>query len=356
MMTPNNIAALINLLGFITGAALYAMLLTMILRSSSSGFRSYESSAQGETTLSGAERLLLGTALLGLVWNLGALVIYGVRDWQIAKPAAWFEAAVFTSLGFLPAVVVHFVLHAGQRLRRRPGSLVIVSAAYFLSSYAGILHFQAALTGLEMPSGVALRSLTYGFIGITTALFIYARRSSMWKRTIWVVALAVFAVSALHLSSHTSGDYPWFVELLGHHASLLLVLAILYQDYRFALVDIFLKRALALVVLIGTAFGLYVLVIARLFKLRDINGDPDTRAVAALLGLWIGTALIYSVLKRWVSWFVDSIVLHRVDYQELRDELTLTAAASEHTEEILNYGLPEAETSTDCKRYWMDRH
>ncbi|MBK8315803.1 MAG: histidine kinase [Acidobacteria bacterium] len=349
-MTPHNISALVNLLGFLTGAALYAMLLAMILRSSSLGFRSHEISARGQGFLSAAERLLLGTALLGLIWNLGALVIYGVRDWEIAKPAAWFEAAVFASLGFLPAVVVHFVLHAGQWLGRRPGSLIIVSAAYILSSYAAVMHFQAAFSGGEMPSGVALRSLTYGFGGITAALFVYARRSSMWKRTIWVVALAVFAVSALHISRHASGDNPWFVELIGHHASLLLVVAILYQDYRFALVDIFLKRAMALIVLIGMAFGLYVLVLARLFRLRDSNGDLDTRAVAALLGLWIGTALIYSLLKRWVSWFVDTIILQRVDYQELRDELAMTAASNERTEDILNricLRLKQALTAND---------
>ena len=61
-----------------------------------------------------------------------------------------------------------------------------------------------------------------------------------------MVALAVFAVSALHLSHHEGQDYPWWIELAGHHASLPLVVVILYQDYRFALADIFLKRALLL--------------------------------------------------------------------------------------------------------------
>ena len=61
---------------------------------------------------------------------------------------------------------------------------------------------------------------------------------------LWVLAFAVFAVSALHLSEHQLQD-KWFIELAGHHGSLLLAFAVLYQDYPFALADLFLKRALA---------------------------------------------------------------------------------------------------------------
>ena len=38
---------------------------------------------------------------------------------------------------------------------------------------------------------------------------------------------------------------PLVVEIFGHHASIPLIFAILYRDFRFALADIFLKRALA---------------------------------------------------------------------------------------------------------------
>jgi hypothetical protein len=42
-----------------------------------------------------------------------------------------------------------------------------------------------------------------------------------------VAALALFAVSALHLSHHEGRDYSWWVEVIGHHASLPLAMAIL---------------------------------------------------------------------------------------------------------------------------------
>jgi hypothetical protein len=60
-----------------------------------------------------------------------------------------------------------------------------------------------------------------------------------------VLALALFAVSASHLGRFHAGDDGWAVELIWHHAAIPLAFAILYQDYRFALADLFLKRALA---------------------------------------------------------------------------------------------------------------
>jgi two-component system, LytTR family, sensor kinase len=352
-MTPHNIAALVNLLGFITGGALYAMLLALVLRAA----RPVTNSTHEKRVTLWTERLLLATALLGLLWNLGALIIYGARDWGAGRTSAWFEAAVFTALGFLPAVVVHSVSRAGEGLIRRNGATgrvrlrrggfdwdgamgaevwmqLITVVAYGLSAFAGLLHFHSAQTGGDTPSATALRALTFGFSGVTLVLIIFVRRSSIWKRALWVVALSVFAVSALHLSQHTGGEDSWFIELIGHHASLPLVIAMLYQDYRFALADIFLKRALALVVLVVVAFGLYLIVAAPL--LLAANGDPEPATVGALIALWIGTALVYPPLRRAIAWFVDAVVLRRANYQELRDELARVAASSEDPQEILD--------------------
>lgn len=326
-MESQNIAALVNLLGFITGAILYAMLLVMVVRSADP----FSPTGYGQRSASSVKWLFLTTALLGLLWNLGALAIYGVRDWELGEPSPLFVSAIFTALGFLPAVVVHSVLWD-----RRRSSQAISLLAYLLSASASILHFYAAATGKETPSPTGLRALTIGFSILTVMLLIYARRSPMWKRAWWVVALAVFAVSALHLSSHTQGDAPWLIELIGHHSSLPLVLAMLYQDYRFALADIFLKRALALVTLVSLAFGLYVLVAAPLLRTSSASGDLSPVAVGVLLGLWLGTALIYPYLRGWIVWFVDTVVLRRADYQKLLDETARVIALSDNEEEIFN--------------------
>ena len=59
-----NAAELVNFVGFITGAVLYAMLLALVLRSPARDRR-----PRGDP-------LPLATAVLGLIWNLGELFAY----------------------------------------------------------------------------------------------------------------------------------------------------------------------------------------------------------------------------------------------------------------------------------------
>jgi len=260
-MTAPAAAALINLLGYITGSVLYAMLLVMAL-----GRQSIASSI-GMGGIGGAssektDRLPLLTALLGLAWNLGAIAAHVMRSFANVRPFPSLMAAAFTALGFLPAVVVHSLLRTGAGWRRRPAALAMTVVAYGLSATAGALHFQQAIVSGAAPSQWALRVLTIGFAALTVALLLIVRRQSGWRRAVWVSALALFAVSASHLSHHEGSDYSWWVEVIGHHASLPLAVTILYEDYRFALADIFLKRALALVLLVALASGLYLNVVA----------------------------------------------------------------------------------------------
>ncbi len=332
MTTPA--AALLNLLGFITGSALYAMLLAMVVSEPHVG------RAVGDDR--NPDRLPLLTGLLGLAWNLGALATVGLQSFGFGR--SWptlslITAAAFTALGFLPAVVVNSVLRAGEGLKRRPGALWMTVFAYTLSAVAGVLHFHHAAVFKFAPSHWALHTLTIGSIVLTPSLLIYTRRQPGqvgWKKAGWVLALAVFAVSALHLSHHEGREFSWGIELIGHHASLPLALAILYQDYRFALADIFLKRALALALLAALTFGLYLWVVAPLGGGRDTRGDFEPAATGLLLGLWILTALAYPAIRRAVSRFVDAVVLRRTDYEMGRAKIAQAVGAHEEPEGVLD--------------------
>jgi hypothetical protein len=87
-----------------------------------------------------------------------------------------------------------------------------------VSATAGALHLQQAIVSGAAPSQWALRVLTIGFAALTVALLLIVRRQSGWRRAVWVSALALFAVSASHLSHHEGSDYSWWVEVIGHHA------------------------------------------------------------------------------------------------------------------------------------------
>ncbi len=321
-MTTSAAAALLNLLGYITGLSLYAMLLAMVLRGPL---------AASTHNADKADRLPLITAVLGLAWNVGALIGFGVHSFGLWPSSSLIAATAFTALGFLPAVVVHSVLRTGAEWRR-PMAMVMVIAAYGLSAAASALHFHQAFASQIAPSHWALHILTFGFVALIVALLVMTRGQQGRGRAGWAVALAVFAVSALHLSHHEGKEYSWWIELSGHHASLPLVVAILYQDYRFALADIFLKRALSLVLLMALAFGLYLNVAVPLLDHR--NSDPV--AIGLLLGLWVVTALAYPWLRRAVVWFVDAVVLRRTDYEALRAEIAQRIAVSETPEQVLD--------------------
>lgn len=342
-MTTTATAALLNLLGYVTGAALYAMLLAMVCNRSRVVWAD-----EAESQREGSDRLPLLTALLGLAWNVGALAVVGLQGvvsvrWRMGL---WLwpliNAAAFTALGFLPAVVVHALLRTRDGLQARRAALGMTLIAYALSVAAGVLHFHHAVVDRFAPSHWALHILTLGFVGLTGTLLIYTRRQpgaapdTRWQGAGWALALAVFAVSALHLSHHEGREYSWWIELIGHHASLPLALAILYQDYRFALADIFLKRALALVLLVALACGLYLTMAAPLLARRGTQGEGAALAIGLLLGLWVATALVYPLLRRAVNRFVDAIVLRRADYEAVRIEMAQGLTAQDAPADVLD--------------------
>jgi two-component system LytT family sensor kinase len=301
---------LLNLVGLSTGVVLYAMLLTMVVRA-----------GRAVGMSSRFDPLLLVTSILGLVWNLCALPAYELPKVGIEGPFPALVAVGFCALGFLPAVVVHSVLRGEREGVRGALKRSIATIAYVVSAVAALLHLEAAWAGSSVPSSVGMRLLTYTFVALVVPLAAVTRGQPGARRALWAAALATFAVSALHLSQFHQGERPWLVELLGHHASVPLVFAILYQDYPFALADLFLKRALALLSLVAVAFVAIVTLGSRsaLFN-QFVRVDP--RQVGALVTLWVGTALLYPALRRVTAWFVDTIVLRRPDYLSLRTTIT----------------------------------
>ncbi|HEY2325555.1 MAG TPA: histidine kinase [Thermoanaerobaculia bacterium] len=296
-MPSNDVAVLMHLAGFLTGAALYGILFVLVAR-----------------RLGSSDRLPLLTAILGLIWNLTGLAAYGVRDLFGRDPHPYLIASAYSALGFLPAVVVHSVLRSETRAKTRRAAQAVIFMAYVASTVAEGLLFLAAKQGIA-PSTAALQVLTISYAALTLPVMLLTRRRRGSVRAWSFVALAVFAVSALHLS-HTEGtNEPWLVELIGHHASIPLIFAILYQDFRFALADLFLKRALALFGLLGIAIGLYAGVQVPLLAQHASRNDPV--AIGVSVSMWTAMALLYPLLRRGSSWIVDRLVLRRANYAEL---------------------------------------
>jgi signal transduction histidine kinase len=239
-------------------------------------------------------------------------------------------AWAFAALCFLPAVVVHSALRTVEQTGRRHGRL-IAGSAYAMSGIAAVMHFYSAIN-VGPPSYWALRGVTFGFGALLLALLIITRNQQGRGRILWVVAMSVFAVSALHLSNHEFGEDPWWLQLAGHHASLPLVLLILYQDFRFAFADIFLKRALSFIFLAALIFGMFA------FAVLDILNQKPTseRSIALLLALWALTGILAPFLSRTAAWLIDKVVLRRADYTLLVRGLSDTFERCENPSSILD--------------------
>ena len=299
-MNVLNSAVLINLLGFTVGVALYGLLLVMVIR-----YRSRKSKV---------DFLLLTTAVLGLLWNTGELFSIFYRDFFQTSISPMLSAVSFSALGFLPSVVVH----SAEKSKNKFG--ILSATAYALSFFATVIHFQSAIFYNIAPSNFALKILSFGSIALLIGLLTLNFKQALDNKTIWASALLIFAVSAFHLSG-TAEENSWFVELVAHQSSLPLAIAILLQDYRFAFADLFLKRAVSLILLAILAFILYVFVASPLLKFHETHDRNDAQAIALILTLWMATALVYPVLHKFAVWLVDKIILHRADYEKLQNRI-----------------------------------
>jgi hypothetical protein len=313
-----NAAEVLNLVGFVTGTALYAMLLSLVLRRS-------------------VQMLPLATALLGLIWNLGELAAYLLPRGGYLTESIALWAMSFPALGMLAAVVVHSVA------RELPRGFVLTAVAYGCSTAASLLHLGTVLTGNPEPSSIAFLLLTICYSFIIVALGVMTRAQANGPRVLWVLALALFAVSASHLGRFHAGDDGWAVELVGHHAAIPLAFAILYQDYRFALADLFLKRALTLVAVVAIAFTGYTIVTL-------LPAGP--LAVGVLLALWVATSLVSPWLHRRIVRFVDESLLGRADYFELRAGIGQALQAQHSIEAVLDTACARLAPALAAKEAW----
>lgn len=317
-MNGFNAAVLVNLLGFAVGISLYALLGVMVIRLGKPGRAAH------------SNFLLLTTAFLGLLWNLTELLVFVSRDFGITGPFPFATAASYAALGFLPSVVVH------SAQQDTPKTHWLTYGAYGLSTFAAALHFAEIFSGGNAPSNIALQTLTLGSLTLAAALLILNFRQTFEKKAVWAAAMLIFAVSTLHLGGNREGN-SWVVELVAHQSSLPLALVILYQNYRFAFADLFLKRSISLILLTLVASSLYVWVAAPLLRYHETHDRIDAQAIGLILALWIGTALVYPALHRLAVWLVDKIILHRIDYGKFQVAYAARLEKLDAEENVLNF-------------------
>jgi hypothetical protein len=144
-------------------------------------------------------------------------------------------AASFSVLSVLPAVLLHISLGSDHR--------PVWVAGYVLSTVAVALHAGDLLTGAPRFHYAALLLVTVGFACLTIISVLLGLRQdnrAAGSRLAGAMGLFLLAISFAHFGS----DHPrqaWSGEIALHHAGIPLALLVLLQDYRFLLLDAFLR-------------------------------------------------------------------------------------------------------------------
>jgi two-component system LytT family sensor kinase len=174
-------------------------------------------------------------AALALLWNLGSLVGLATAP-QGGEISDTIVAASFSVLSLLPAVLMHISLGP-----RRP---VLWVTGYAVSGLAIALHISDLVTAAPRFHYAGLLLITIGF-GALTAFSVIREtvaggEKSSGARLAGAMVLFLFAISFVHFGAAHDGR-AWSGEAILHHAGIPLALFVLLQDYRFLLLDAFIR-------------------------------------------------------------------------------------------------------------------
>lgn len=215
---------LVNMLGHSAGALIFGIFVYLLVRD------------RVTSGLAGS-RLTLIAAWLAFAWNLASLVVIAVdRPGSVLSQVL---VAVSSSvISLLPAVLLHLCL--GSRLRP------VMLGGYLMSTAAITIHLSELVVDAPARHSAALLMTTIGFGVLTLVAVAGAIRSKgderklLTSRTLGTMSLFLFSMSFVHLGS-SEAHASWPVELLAHHAGIPLALFVLLQDYRFLLLDAFIR-------------------------------------------------------------------------------------------------------------------
>jgi two-component system, LytTR family, sensor kinase len=272
---------IVNAIGHLAGAIIFGIFLVLALRGAA-GRRTREN------------WLSAVSAGLAWVWNavsFTSLVLpSGAAHWAL-------EAASFSSLSLLPAVLLHLSLNGKFR--------IITTSGYVLSAAASAMHVCERFWPATHVHQWALWVITIGFGGLTlisAAGVLFEGGHETRGKASQVLAsmcLLLFVVTFSHFGTGHPPS-PWSKELFVHHLGIPVALLILLQDYRFVFLDAFV-RFLANVFL-AALLALAGLRLAIILAPSDGAAHPlgDTLTVAGLCGLLMLFAYLRGIVNRWL--------------------------------------------------------
>lgn len=306
---------LVNTIGHGAGAVLFGFLLSLFLVN----WRQARQERSGLPALAAA---------LATLWNVGSMVALAAGP-ENGIVVDVFVAGSFSALSLLPAVLLH--IHLESRHRE------LWICGYALSAIAMVLHAADLLTRAPRFHYAALLLVTLGFAGLTALsvlLEMRERNHPAASRLAGAMGLFLLAISFAHFSA----GHPtraWSGEIALHHAGLPLAIFVLLQDYRFLLLDAFLRfvvnATLAAAALLGSIRVIQSMDLGRVME------DPFRAGLVFVGACLLLTAFVY-VRNRLQALLTRAIFL-RSNVEEPLRELHQLGRATQTEEEYLQNAM-----------------
>jgi two-component system LytT family sensor kinase len=335
-----NASLLINALGHSAGVLIFSIFLVLLIQDRAT--QRDRATDRATRRLRGGFKSLLAAAL-ALAWNLASLIVLGLNDPNTTFGAITI-AAGFSVLSLLPAVLFDLCLAdsplLGPRWDRRYRTLV--HAGYALSIAATILHI-AELFQHNAPYhawGLDLITIGFGVLTVIAAWQIWREDRApaaeptpnhiataarpvtqlprQASRLVGTMSLLLLAISFVHLGG-AHDQLIWSHELAFHHAAIPLALLILLQDYRFLLLDAFL-RFLANVLLAA----LFVSAAVVAWREGWLPNASTPFHLALLLAGASLTLIVFALLRTLVQRLLTRVVFRRPASEALLAALQTT--------------------------------
>ena len=264
-------------------------------------------------------------AALAMLWNIGSLIALATGP-SSGMVADVIVAASFSVLSLLPAALLHIHLE----LRHR----ALWVSGYSLSLVAVTLHVADLLTRAPRFHYAALLVVTLGFGGLTAlSVFLGMREKNRpaASRLAGAMGLFLLAISFAHFSSeHPS--HAWSGEVALHHAGLPLAIFVLLQDYRFLLLDAFLRFVLN--ASLAAAALLISIRAVQTPKLVDHIKHPFDAGLLFLSACLLLTAFVY--VRNRLQGVLTRVIFLRSNVEEALQELHHLGRATLNESEYLH--------------------
>lgn len=317
-----NASLLVNTLGHSAGVLIFGIFLVLLFRDRS-GAR-----------LRGSRKSILAAAL-ALVWNLASLIVLGYSDPNRVLPQVT-VAIGFSAISLLPAVLFDLCL-----LDRFRG---LVAVGYALSIGAISLHLAELIKTSATFHGMGITLITVGFglLAVAAAAGLVfsreANRRRVVSRLLGTMSLFLLALSFVHLGA-THAEQAWSRELAFHHAAIPLALLVLLQDYRFVLLDAFL-RFLANVML-AAVFAVVLVTATRELATPGMRGT-EFREALLLVGACL-LLILFAVLRSRVQVMLTRLVFRRTELEKLLRAVKTGSSTEDETEYLKSASVSVAE-------------